>query len=98
VSDSNALVLVIAPGLGPDDVERLSARLRAELRRRPAVRTDCDVAALTAPTLATIDVLARLQRRARALGAPLRLVGAPARLRELVELAGLAAVLPAAER
>jgi hypothetical protein len=46
-----------------------------------------------APTLATIDVLARLQLAARRAGCQLRLRGPSAELCELVRLAGLAGAL-----
>ena len=53
-----------------------------------------DARALTAPDEFDIDALARLQLAARRRGARLELYGAPARLIELLELAGLSEVLP----
>jgi anti-anti-sigma regulatory factor len=44
-------------------------------------------------SLATVDALARLQLAARRRGCELRLRGLPRELRELIELAGLTAVL-----
>lgn len=54
----------------------------------------CDVAALTAPGPATLDLLARLQLRARRRGRQVRLRSVGTALEELLELAGLAGVLP----
>ena len=47
-----------------------------------------------APTLGTLDVLARLQLVARRNGCEIRLVGSSPELRELIAFAGLEAVLP----
>ena len=44
-------------------------------------------------SLATVDALARLQLAARRRGLELRVRSAPGELRELIELAGLTAVL-----
>jgi hypothetical protein len=52
----------------------------------------CDVGAL-APDLGTVDLLARLQLRARRLGSELRLRHASAELEELLDLVGLREVL-----
>jgi hypothetical protein len=45
------------------------------------------------PDLWAVDQLARLQLAARRLGCSLRLRGAPSRLRELIDLAGLSDIL-----
>jgi anti-anti-sigma regulatory factor len=47
-----------------------------------------------APTLGTLDALARLQLTARRHGCEIRLVGVSPELRELIAFAGLEAVLP----
>ena len=57
-----------------------------------------DVSAITDPDCGTVDDLARLQLAARRLGQTVVLFGARPRLIELVEMAGLADVLPAASR
>lgn len=60
-----------------------------------APRILVDVSAMTDPDCGTVDDLARLQLAARRLGQRVVLFGAGPRLIELVELAGLAEVLPA---
>ncbi|WP_052433134.1 STAS domain-containing protein [Streptacidiphilus carbonis] len=57
----------------------------------------CDVSDLTDPDLGDLGALARLQLTARRGGGELRLVGAGARLRELIDLAGLTEELPLAD-
>ena len=57
-----------------------------------------DVSAITDPDCATVDALARLQLAAGRLGQRVLLFGAPPRLIELVQIAGLADVLPAVPR
>jgi hypothetical protein len=47
-----------------------------------------------APSLGTLDVLARLQLAARRRGCEIRLVRASPELRELIKFAGLEAALP----
>lgn len=81
------VVVVRRPLDGPEQA-RLSRLLRA------GRVVTCDVAALTEPDLATVDALARLQLAAGRTGARLRLRAVPAALRELLELAGLAGLLP----
>lgn len=80
---------MVGPNLTAADVGPLTHRLRDALRRDPGARAVCDVAAVAAPSLETISALARLQVRARALGAPLGLVNVPLGLVELLELTGL---------
>ena len=57
-----------------------------------------DVSAVTNPDCGTVDALARLQLAAGRLGQRVLLFGAVPRLVELVEMAGLADVLPAVPR
>ncbi|HEX6139471.1 MAG TPA: STAS domain-containing protein [Candidatus Limnocylindria bacterium] len=58
----------------------------------------CDLGAVTAPDLGTVDGLARLCLRLRRRGCRLRLCNVPPELRELLELAGLGALLLEPER
>ena len=58
---------------------------------RPVV---CDVAGLVHPTLGAVDGLARLQMGLRRAGRSMELHHACLDLRELIELVGLAGVLP----
>ncbi|MEV6650489.1 STAS domain-containing protein [Streptomyces sp. NPDC051219] len=55
----------------------------------PARVVDCDVGALTAPDLAAVDALARLQLTARRTGGRIRLLRPSGRLRALLGLVGL---------
>lgn len=54
----------------------------------------CDVNALTRPDVGTVDALARLTLVAKHLGGEVLLLDAPHELRELLDLAGLADVVP----
>jgi anti-anti-sigma regulatory factor len=54
----------------------------------------CDVAGLTGVDLETVDALARLQLTARRLGGEVTLRRASVEVRELLDLAGLRAVVP----
>jgi STAS domain len=56
------------------------------------------VSALTDADLATVDALARLRLIAGRLGIAVELHGAPPRLRELLELAGLGRVIRCSDR
>lgn len=88
------VVLALDAEFSDADVPYLAARLGVLLFRAPGATAACDVAAISAPNLDTVNALARLQIRARALGAPLALVNASSRLLELLDLCGLSAVLP----
>jgi anti-anti-sigma regulatory factor len=92
------VVLTVDACVAAADVPRLAQRLYRMLQAEPAARAWCDVADVVAPDLDTVDALARLQLRARALGAPLELCNVSPLLRELLTLAGLAQTLPIPER
>ncbi len=57
-------------------------------------RITCDVEGIARPNLATLDALCRMQASAAAIGARISLRQASAELRELLELSGLADLLP----
>jgi ABC-type transporter Mla MlaB component len=97
MTESASVVLTIDATVTSADVAALSWLLVELLRTVPGAQALCDVAAVTQPDLETVNALARLQMRARAIGAPIRLCNASGRLRELVELAGLGTVLPSLE-
>ncbi|MFF5702358.1 STAS domain-containing protein [Streptomyces sp. NPDC012794] len=80
------------------DVPALCARLGELCRDGPGRPVTCDVRAVTAPTLATVDALARLALAARRHGTPLRLTGAGPALLALLRLAGLVELLGQAEQ
>ncbi|MCX4780598.1 STAS domain-containing protein [Streptomyces sp. NBC_01264] len=78
------------PGPTPRDTALLCDRLtRLYAAGAPAV--ECDVGAVTAPTLAAVEALARL--RITAAGRPLRVTGAAPPLRALLHLVGLIELL-----
>ena len=70
----------------------LCERVRELLQGHPTIV--CDVAALVAPDLCTVEALARLQLTVKRLGGSIELRGATARLEELLALTGLEDVLP----
>ncbi|MFJ3515325.1 MULTISPECIES: STAS domain-containing protein [unclassified Streptomyces] len=89
---------LVLPGPGPaapQDAALLCARL-ARLYDGGARAVVCDAAAVTAPGLADVQVLARLRLAAR--GRPLRVTGAAPALRALLDLVGLVELLGEAEQ
>lgn len=94
--DQTPPVLVVGAGIGRADIATLCARLSelaALLPARGAVVV-CDVSAVVEPSAVVLDALARLRLTARRLGADIRVHGAHARLRQLLVLTGLGAVIP----
>jgi hypothetical protein len=89
-----ATVLVVYPPIGRADITGLCERLRLLLGESRADPFPCDVGALVAPDLVTIEALARLQLTARRLGRRIRLHDVCGELRGLLALMGLADVLP----
>lgn len=83
---------LVLPGPGPaaPDVAQLCARL-ARLYGDGATAVVCDAAAVTAPGLRTVEVLARL--RLTAGDRPFRVTGAGPALRALLGLVGLVELL-----
>lgn len=82
-------VLVVAGPVTRDDVARLGQDVRALLKDTGAAVVVCDVAALRPVTLASVDVLARLQLTARRAGGRIRLRDPAPALRALLDLVGL---------
>ncbi len=85
---------LVLPGPGPteQDVAQLCARL-ARLYDDGAVEVVCDVAAVTVPRLAAVEVLARLRLTARDHGGGFTVAGAGPALRRLLDLVGLVELL-----
>ncbi|HEY9437688.1 MAG TPA: STAS domain-containing protein [Streptomyces sp.] len=89
-------VLVITGRVTPADVPGLCARIEALLydavrAGAPAAPVECDVGGVVRPGLALVEALARLALAASRAGAgELRLRNAPAGLRDLLDLVGLA--------
>jgi ABC-type transporter Mla MlaB component len=91
---SGPAVLVVRGEIGPADVSPVCERVRGLLAGSEADLVVCDVGGLARPDAAAVDVLARLQLAASRLGRRLLLRDARGELLDLVELMGLAGVLP----
>jgi ABC-type transporter Mla MlaB component len=89
------IALAIRGPLTRPDLPGLYARACALLATAPGGVVGCDVAGLPADAVA-VDALARLRLAARGTGQRVVLVGASAEMEALIDLAGLAEVLPAA--
>lgn len=87
--------LEISGPIMPTDVVGLCERVRTRLESCDAEVLVCDVAALAAPDVGTLDALARLQLTARRLGRQIQLCHQSRELLELLALCGLGDVLPA---
>jgi ABC-type transporter Mla MlaB component len=72
-------------------------RVRARLAGRGSALVTFDVAALDRPDAATVEALARLQLAALRSGCRVRFRNACGELRDLLELMGLAEVLPCSD-
>lgn len=91
-----SVVLVLHGPIAPDDVPGLCDRLDGMLRRAGPGLATCDVGGVPDATVATVDALARLQLAAKRAGGCLRLRHASPQLRALLDLVGLADVIPCA--
>jgi ABC-type transporter Mla MlaB component len=83
--------------IGRADVEAECARAEVAMRGCGASLVACDLVDVETPSLATVEILARLSLRAGRNGQSVRIVRAPAAIRELIGLCGLAEVLPDAD-
>ncbi len=91
-----AVICRLGPPIARADIPALCDRLRLLLGARPRTTVLCDVRALDAPDLTTVEALLRLQLTARRLGHGIRLCHVPERLGLLLTVTGLAEILPAA--
>ena len=91
-----AAVLVLRDPISPSDIDGLCKRARALLRDARARTFVCDVREVRRPDAVTVDALARLQLTVKRCGSELRLVYATDELLGLIDLAGLADVVPIA--
>jgi ABC-type transporter Mla MlaB component len=92
-SGSHEVAFTIGGPITREDVPGLCERVRAHLDQADVV-VRCDVAGVE-PDAVTVDAVARLQLAARRRGCEVRLHNASDDLLELVDLMGLANVLPA---
>jgi ABC-type transporter Mla MlaB component len=90
----NVVHLVVGGTINSTDLPALCDRVRAELADGEPGLVVLDVGALANPDLGTVDVLARAGLAARRGGCELRLADACTELRDLLDLAGLADVVP----
>jgi ABC-type transporter Mla MlaB component len=79
--------------MGPGDVAALCEDVRVSVGRRGAALVICDLGALTDADLGTLEALARLRLTSQRLGCQMGVRNAPARLRDLILLAGLGRVV-----
>jgi ABC-type transporter Mla MlaB component len=89
-----AVDLVIDGLITPSDVRGLCARARLLLEGSDADVLVCDVGAFVLPDAVAVEALARLQLTARRLGRQVRLRHASVELKQLLDLVGLADVVP----
>jgi ABC-type transporter Mla MlaB component len=94
---SRTIEVVVGGPIGPTDVPEIWERVRVLLEVCDAEVVVCDVAALADPDAVTVDALARLQLAAGRYGHRIRLLRACAELRDLLDLTGLADVVPCVE-
>lgn len=99
---ARAAYLWLWPSVSQSDVQRLCEKMRGLLTDSAADTVTgsagaliCDVSAVTAPDIGTVEVLVRLQLAALRHGRSLQLRGQCRRLRELLVLTGLCEVLAA---
>jgi hypothetical protein len=89
VDPLTSAALPLPASAGPDDLARLSDRLRTLLEAAPDRVVTCDARELDGLGLAAVDLLARLELVARRAGGRIRIRHAPPALLALLLLAGL---------
>ncbi|MGH9246175.1 MAG: STAS domain-containing protein [Acidimicrobiales bacterium] len=94
LNGSRTIIVEVDGSFTPANVTDLCERARRLLESSDAAVLTCDVGALTHPDAVAIDALARLQLAAQRLGRSIRLRHAGRRLQDLLDLVGLADVLP----
>lgn len=87
--EAGSVVMVIGRVITPGEIGALCRHLSTLLKHKDSRLVVCDVSALAIPDLTAVEAVARLQLTARRAGAQIRLVHVGARLRELLEMAGL---------
>ncbi|NYH88032.1 STAS domain-containing protein [Actinopolymorpha rutila] len=94
-ADSDGALFIFLEGpIERSEIPDLCARFAEMVGERPGGRVICDVAGLTESDAVAVEALARLQLTARRLGCRLWLRHAGRGLRQLIELVGLADVVP----
>ena len=90
----SSTVIVLYEGVRPADIRRLYEEMRRALEKDQTSIVICDVGSITQPDATIVDAIARLQLTARRMDCVLHLKDVCPRLRELLDLAGLADVIP----
>jgi ABC-type transporter Mla MlaB component len=88
------IVFAILGPIGRGDLPGLCDRVRGLLAGSGADTAVCDVGTVGRPDAVTVDALARLQLAARRFGCRIQLRNASLELLELIDLMGLADVVP----
>jgi ABC-type transporter Mla MlaB component len=88
------VIVALGGPIAPADIPLLWEHIRDLLEVSEARLVLCDVAALAAPDVSTVDALARLQLTARRSGCRVRLRHPCGELQDLLDLMGLADVVP----
>ena len=88
------LVLVLSGRIARDDIPKLCECARVLLEGEHGEVVVCDVGAVVSPDAVTVDALARLQLVARRVGRRVLLLHAGRDLLDLLDLMGLANVVP----
>jgi ABC-type transporter Mla MlaB component len=91
--EPSTIRVVLEGPMGPSDVAALCENVRVSVDRRGAALVICDLGALTDADLGTLEALARLQLTSQRLGCRMGVRNAPARLRDLLLLAGLGRIV-----
>ena len=86
------MVVTIGEPIAPSHVDGLCAGVRSALQTCEAPVVVCDLAGVTRPDAATVEMLARLALTSHRLGRRMCLRDAPAELVELIAFMGLAGV------
>jgi ABC-type transporter Mla MlaB component len=95
--DPNVVVFLIAGAIERGAIPVMCEHLRGVLERNSAEVVVCDVGGIAEPDAATVDALSCLQLTARRLGGRVLLRHASLALLEIIDLMGLADVVPVCE-
>lgn len=90
------IVVVVLEPVGPADVPTVCERTRILLEETGATELVCDIRIFERPCAVLMDAMARLGLVARRLDCSMQLRNATPDMRALIDLAGLAEVLPQA--
>src|SRR5215210_804980 len=93
-ADETAIVIAFRRPMAPGDVKRACDCLRASVLATGATLVICDVSGLIPNDAATVDLIARLALTARRARCRTLIAGASGELLGLLDLCGLAGVLP----